>query len=175
MSRKSRRLRKRAVWVGLVATPVLVVTAVATIGVAGSSAGPTTADAMRGLTADGDVVVHRETVSVAGVYAHWTRRRMAAAEPMVKAMPATAAKREIAGDSATGPPRFAGGMTPSGQEIPAPGPSAIPPQTSGGELPADGAYPGPKASFKWYPNYLPYHRAPLGRCSSTRTTTATAR
>ena len=41
---------KRAVWLGLVATPVLVVAAVATIGVAGSSAGPATAQAIKGLT-----------------------------------------------------------------------------------------------------------------------------
>ena len=47
---KPRLTGKRAVWLGLVATPVLVVAAVATIGVAGSSAGPATAQAIPGLT-----------------------------------------------------------------------------------------------------------------------------
>ena len=88
---------------------------------------------------------------------------MAAAEPMVKAMPASAAKPEIAGDTATGAPRFVGGMTPSGQEIPAPSPSAIPPQTSGGMLPADGPYPGPMATFKWYPRYLTHPQGTVGK------------
>jgi hypothetical protein len=154
---------KRAVWLGLVATPVLVVAAVATIGVAGSSAGPaTTAQAVPGLSADGLSVVHQGAVSAAAVEAYWTPERMAAAQPMVKTMAAGAASPEIAGNSATGAPGFAGGVTASGQPVPAPSPTGIP-QTSGGQLPADGAYPGPKASFKWYPRYLTYPQGTVGK------------
>jgi hypothetical protein len=159
--RKPRLTDKRAVWLGLVATPVLVVAAVATIGVAGSSAGPTTSKATP--TADSAVVVHRETVSAAGVYAYWTPQRMAAAEAMVNAMPSSAGKPEIAGDTATGPPGFAGGVTPSGQQIEAPSPTEIPSQTSGGQLPADGSYPGPMATFKWYPRYLTHPQGTVGK------------
>ena len=30
-------------------------------------------------------------------------------------------------------------------------------------LPADGAYPGPKVSFKWYPSYYGYPQGTVGR------------
>jgi hypothetical protein len=54
-------------------------------------------------------------------------------------------------------------MTPNGQAIPAPSPSAIPPQTSGGQLPADGPYPGPNTSFKWYPKYTTFPQGTVGK------------
>jgi hypothetical protein len=153
---------KRAVWLGLVATPVLVVAAVATIGVAGSSAGPTTAAQVPGITADGLTVVRQETANAAAIQALWTPERMASAQPMYKTMAAGAAEPEIAGNSATGPPGLVGGMTQSGQPLPAASPTGIP-QTSGGELPADGPYPGPKASFKWYPKYTQYPQGTVGK------------
>jgi hypothetical protein len=153
---------KRAVWLGLVATPVLVVAAVAMVGVAGSSAGPATVQqAIPGLTADGATVVRQETVSAAAVQALWTPERMANATPMIQTMSAATAP-EIAGNSATGAPGFAGGVTASGQPVPAPSPTGMP-QTSGGMLPADGAYPGPKASFKWYPRYVTYPQGTVGK------------
>ena len=155
---------KRAVWLGLVATPVLIVAAVATIGVAGSSAEPATIQA---ITQEPAPVITQTAVSAASVNDYWTPERMANATPMVQTMAASAAQPEIAGDTATGPPGAAGGVTPSGQALPAPTPTGIP-QESGGQLPADGPYPGAKVSFKWAAKYTTYPQGTIGKMFFTQ-------
>ncbi len=77
---------RRAAWLGLLSTPVLVIAAVLVAGVATGSAGPTTVAApaapqKSGQAANG-VVSHQVTQSLAEVKAYWTADRLSAATPM---------------------------------------------------------------------------------------------
>lgn len=156
---KPRLTGRRAVWFGLLATPVIVLVAIATISVAGAGAKSAKVQVS---SAAGDNAIHQQQVSTAAVEAFWTPERMAQATPMVKTLSAAQAKATIAGDTATGPPGVAGGFKPGDQPVVGPN-LASAPTTSGGILPADGGYPGPHASFKWYPSYLAYPQGNIGR------------
>jgi hypothetical protein len=85
---KERLTGKRAVWFGLLGTPVLLVAAVTLIGVTAGSAGPSTAAKQAALgpndklVANGEFVMHVSPQSAAEIEAYWTSERMASAQPM---------------------------------------------------------------------------------------------
>jgi V8-like Glu-specific endopeptidase len=85
---KERLTGKRAVWFGLLGTPVLLVAAITLIGVTAGSAGPSTPALQAGstLSADGVTVSHVTALgsgqqTLAELQAYWTPERMANAKP----------------------------------------------------------------------------------------------
>ena len=148
---KPRLTGMRAIWLGLIGTPLVLVAVLAVVGVAVSSAGSSSLQA--GKASSEQVAVNKDaTATAAAVQAYWTPERMKDAQPMVKVLSSSTGKATVAGDSATGTPGFAGGRHANGAAIAAPNtPSGA--TTSTGVVPADGGYPGPYTGFKWYPKY----------------------
>lgn len=122
MRRRAKLSPKGAIWSGLIASPVIVVAAVAFIGVMTGSAGPTAVSAAQaGVIASADGVAVRpsssESQTVAEVAAFWTPERMSQAEPYP--MPTRDGGSSAAGSvqtvpQATGPAGTVAGTLPSG-------------------------------------------------------------
>jgi len=100
---KRRLTGKRAVWFGMLGTPVLLVTAITLIGVTAGSAGPSTAAQTAALgpndklVANGDVIQHTSTQTAAQIAAYWTPDRMAAAKPYPISGPAASGSEGAVG------------------------------------------------------------------------------
>lgn len=94
---KKRPTGWQAVWLGLLATPTLLVATVLLVGVTAGSAGPSTTTAP--LQTAGGIVTHTTeygagTQSLAQLVSYWTPERMASAEPMDMVSSATPTKAE---------------------------------------------------------------------------------
>ena len=151
---------KRAVWAGLLGTPLALIVVLAAVGV---GMAPAAKDATKTpAAARGEPPVSTRLKSPAATAAYWTPEKMATAQPLPMEGPSTATAT-VAGDTATGAPGAAGGYAPANLLEPgvaAAGVSSTSPatfgQTSTGIAPADGGYPGPGTFFKWYPKYRTY-------------------
>jgi hypothetical protein len=112
---------KRAVWFGLLGTPVLLVAAVTLLGVAAGSAGPSKSSSA---AADTTAVTHATQQTAAQVEAYWTPARMAEAEayPITKEGPPPGASVGPAAQP-DGPPGLASGALPGGVKLPAAAPA----------------------------------------------------
>jgi hypothetical protein len=162
--RKPRITPKRAVWAGLVGTPLALIAVLAAVGVGTAPAAKDTTKSgalAKSLAADRILPTIRADTSAAASKAYWTPERMASAKPLTGPEPASA-QATVAGDSATGSPGVAGGLAPA--NLVAPGSAEAESststanfgKTSAGIVPADGGYPGPGTFFKWYPKYRQY-------------------
>ena len=103
---KERLTGRRAVWFGLLGTPVLLVAAITLIGVTAGSAGPSTgAKATASAQAGSTLVSHENAQTAAEIAAYWTPARMAAAEeyPTID-VPATSEKGAVQTIQPTGTP-----------------------------------------------------------------------
>jgi hypothetical protein len=101
--RKKRLTGKRAVWFGLLGTPVLLVAAITLIGVTAGSAGPSTPATPAGTTQSAGLVTSHTTAlgsgqqTLAELQAYWTPERMANAQPypMTNPNPASSADGSV--------------------------------------------------------------------------------
>lgn len=109
---------------------------------------------------------HVSAAAQSRALSYWTPARMAAAKPLDIGRPASsAARRTIAGDTATGKPGLAGGFVPKHLAA-APDPAAgeVLSNTSGGVVaPADGAFPGPNQTWNWFQKYDRYPNSTVGK------------
>ena len=150
MKGKRKLTPRRAVWAGLLATPVLAIAVVFALGVAGATAGPNTANTAAA-AADVTPVTHAARQTVAQVAAYWTPERMAAAEPYPM------------------PTRSGSPSTPAGTLIPMAEPSGEPGAIAGG-LPGGVALPQP-ASQEIGSSQEPQHHPYLTQVPYTRWST----
>lgn len=136
---RPRASRSRAGWVSaFVAGAILTV-----FGGVTASAEETGASAPDRSSPSGDVAK-----SPGQVEAYWTEERMRNAKPITPTAP-DSGEAVIAGDTATGPPGFAGGGAPGSSSDDAMGIGT----SSTGTLPGDGGFPGPHSTWEWFGRY----------------------
>lgn len=152
---------KRAVWAGLLGTPVVLV-GVLLVLMTGSASSAKLGKASAG--DNGSYPSLQNTKSIADLKAYWTPQRMASARS-VDAVATSAPAPTVAGASATGAPGLAGGYVK--QSLVESG--AVPNQasalgtTSTGVTPADGGYPGPNNTFEYFPKYRKWPVSTIGK------------
>jgi hypothetical protein len=155
---------RRATWAALLATPVLVIAAIAVVGVS-------TAPASKQSPSLSHKASPRKVrkPNAADPARYWTRARMNAAKSITSPLPSGGAP-VIAGNTATGAPVAVGGYVPSSLagSAPAGGTTTTLAQTSTGVLPLDGGLPGPNTTWYWYQKYRAYPQSTVGKLFFTK-------
>lgn len=101
--------------------------------------------------------------AMASLGAYWTPARMAAAIPMDMANPGSPNASAGPAPLAAGPASIAGGGAPGGGPISPHQSFAKAAAAAGAPVPADGAYPGPHATYYYGPKYTTYPISTAGK------------
>lgn len=158
---RKRIARNRRLRIGLGTLLLLVIAAIAVVGVPSALADQNAPAAIAAVTqTPGEVTV--TNTSGFDAEAYWTPQRMAAAKPYDIARQGS----PNASDTGAGPtsaPGGGGGSLPGGREPVAGPPVPTSNSQSSNPVPTDGPFPGPHSTWPWFGNYLRYPISTIGR------------